>query len=460
MNLKVNKIMLLIFALVSLQSFTLQSSQPPQPSDASFDKMLQCHVRADAPGVAVRIEQQGRLIYSGSLGMSDVQQKRALTTDDLFQIGSITKQFTAAAVLRLVEQGKLKLSDPLRVYIDDLPEQYTSVTVQQLLSHTAGLADYLNNPHTVSLWHQPAALDHIIRQITLDTPKHPPGEAFGYSNTGYLLLGKVTEVVSGTTYGDFLSEQFFRPLKMTQSTVLPAALPQNAATGYSGKPGGAGQYLPPLLVDRHWIYSAGAIVSTLSDMSRWHRALISGRVVSAGSYQLMVTKARLTSGKTVNYGLGFDLYPIAGRAAYSHQGSVPGFMSWAVYFPAEDLYAVAFSNNDQFHPGPVLLDLIAMQLQLSPPVLQEPIPAQVAQKFIGQYRVSANEINTISYTKGALFSSINNGEKRRLQWRQQDSLSYECTENYFQLTEVAGKTALMPINLYRGAGEPQIKIAP
>ncbi len=452
-----NLLMLICICSVQ-QSLAVQSSISLQPPDARFDAVLQCYSRADTPGLAVRLEQRGQLVYRGSLGMSDVKQQRALTTADQFQIGSVTKQFTAAAILRLVEQGKLRISDPLHLYIDDLPKNYADLTLLQLLSHTSGLADYLSNPETVRLWHQPALLDTIIKQITLDVPRSAPGEAFAYSNTGYLLLGKVIEVVSGKTYRDFLTEQFFRPLKMTDSTVLPAVQPQNAVTGYSGKTAEPDQYLPPAQVDRQWIYAAGAIASTLSDMSRWHQALISGQVVSPRHYQQMITKTQLTSGKTVDYGLGFDIYPIVGKATYSHQGSVPGFMSWAVYFPADDLYGIAFSNNDQVHPGPALLDIIAIHLQLSPPVVTGPISAEVAAKFVGQYQVSDSEIKTISFADGTLLSSVNNGTKSRLRLRQQDTLSYDCTENYFQLTEIQGRTALVPVSLYRGAGEPQFKI--
>lgn len=458
MVIKARNLFVLICTFFVQQSFAAQSASSLQQPSARFDAVLQCHTRANTPGLAVRLEQRGQLVYSGSLGLSDVKQQRVLTTQDQFQIGSITKQFTAAAILRLAEQGKLRLSDPLHLYIDDLPKNYAGLTLQQVLSHTSGLADYLTNPATVQLWHQPATLDTIIKQITLDAPRNVPGEAFAYSNTGYLLLGKVIEVVSGTTYRDFLTEQFFRPLKMTDSTVLPAAPPPHAATGYSGKAADTGHYLPPAPVDRHWIYAAGAIASTLSDMSRWHQALVAGRVVSAEHYQQMITKAQLTSGKTVDYGLGFDIYPIAGKVTYSHQGSVPGFMAFALYFPADDLYGIAFSNNDQFHPGPALLDLMAIHLQLTPQLVTGPISAEVAAKFVGQYQVSDTEIKTISYADGVLMSSINNGKNSRLRLRQQDTLSHDCTENYFQLTEVEGRTVLVPISLYRGAGKPQFKI--
>lgn len=423
----------------------------------NFDSSLQCHQQTHVPGVAVQLVQHGKLVYSAALGVANLQSKKPLQTTDIFQIGSVSKQFTAAAILLLEQQQKLRLDDNLGQYIQGLPADYAAVKLKDVLSHTAGLPNYLDNSHTMALAQNKAAVDVVVQQLVKDPVKSAAGQAFAYSNTGYVLLGKVIEAASGISYSEYLQQHIFQPLGMKHSFVVGDKASALTVTGYSRQQGAA-EYQKPRQVDRSWIHAAGAIASNLSDMTLWQQGLMSGKLLSKQQYQQMITPATLANGDQVQYGLGLHLYPIAGKLNYSHEGMVPGFMSFAVYFPKEDLYAVALSNDDSHHPGPLLLDLIALHLGLSPKVVPGPVTADVAAKYAGKYVLSDTETKIISYQQGQLFSQINDGKKQLLQLRQNNAFSYHCTEDYFVLEQIKDKTALVPVSLYRGRGEPQFKI--
>ena len=293
-----------------------------------FQAILECHASADKPGLAVRIDQSGKSVFSGALGVANIENKLPLNTEQVFQIGSVTKQFTAAAILQLVEDEKISLQAKLSDFIPNIDSDYADATIERILSHTSGLPNYNDSARVRRSLDSYTPIDKIVKKITRMSMEAEAGEKYFYSNTGYVLLGKVIEVASGLTYGEYLQKQIFAPLQMNDSYVISQGEGAEPVIGYTGE-----DNAKPQSVDRSWIYSAGAIASTLDDMSKWHNGLKNGKVISAQHYQQMTTKAKLNNGEEVNYGFGFDIYPISGHHSYSHQGSVPGFMSWSIYFP-------------------------------------------------------------------------------------------------------------------------------
>ena len=227
--------------------------------------------------------------------------------------------------------------------------------------------------------------------------------------------------------------------------------------GSTGTTGYTSHNVSPIKVDRSWIHASGAITSTLEDMSRWHQALVSGKVISKHSYQKMITPTVLNNGETSPYGFGLYNYPISGKKTINHEGWIPGFMTWSIYLPENDLYAVAFSNNDAKHPGPLVLDMIAKQLNLSP----SPITytnTGFAKDLVGKYQFTDQRIMTISQENRQVFAQINNEPKRRLILRADNAFSFECTENYYKLRKKNEAITLTPVSLYRGEGQPLRKI--
>lgn len=424
-----------------------------------FQSMLACHVSSNEPGIAVRIEQSGELIFSGALGIADIKSRDPLKIEHIFQIGSMTKQFTAAAILQLWENNKLSLQNTLGDFIADIPSEYSMLTIESVLSHTSGLPNYNTDARVRHEWGKFKPINEVIKSVSKMPLLAEPGAAYSYSNTGYLLLGKVIEVASGLTYSGYLQQHIFSPLGMVNSFVITdGETTDNIVKGYTAASRHPTENMNPEVVDRSWIYAAGAVASTLKDMSRWHQALISGKVISAENYQLMTTKAKLNTGKTVDYGFGFDIYPISNQPSYSHQGQVPGFMAWSIYFPKSDLFATAFSNKDTVHPGPALLDLIARQLRFSPaPITNESITER-AKALIGKYQGADDTVMTVTFDNGQLYAKSGKGDKRKLLFRENNSFSYECTENYFELRELLGKQLLVPVSIYSGEQAPLVRV--
>ena len=430
-----------------------------------FDAILQCYNSTDAPGMAVRLEQSGKELYSGAIGVANIETMRALHVDDIFQIGSVTKIFTAAAILKLSEKNKLSLQDTLGKYIPHINQEYKNLTIDRVLSHTSGLPDYMGNPTVTSVWDKYAAIDQVIKTISTQSPHTQSGKKYSYSNLGYILLGKVIEVASGVSYDQFMHQTFFKPLKMDNTFVVTKGTTSGKVKGYTSSRNEPRIYLNPKEsterpwnVDRSWIYSAGAIASTLADMSLWQNALKSGKVISKDNFRLMATRAKLDNNDPVNYGYGLDVYPINGLESFSHQGMVPGFFAWNVYFPSKDLTATVFTNIDSKHPGPALLDMIALQLNLSPkPVDGQKVNA-IATSLVGSYRSPDSKILNISFENDTLYSQYKGEDKRKIIPRENNSYSYECTENYFQLRENNGKNEIIPVYLYQGEQEALIKL--
>lgn len=374
-----------------------------EAQEHDFSTMLSCHASSDKPGLAVSIEQSGKHVFKGVLGVADISTREPLKVEHTFQIGSITKQFTAAAILQLVENKKLSLKSALGDFIKNLPVEYASLTIESVLSHTAGLPNYNSDAAIRLRWDKYATIDAVINQVTKMPVLRKPGVDYAYSNTGYILLGKVIEVASGLTYSEYLQRNIFFPLGMKNSFVVTHGVSsKQIVKGYTTNRDAPQLYLAAETVDRSWIYAAGAIASTLDDMSLWHRGLSSGKVISAENYQLMISKAKLNNGGSVNYGFGTDLYPISGLPSHSHQGQVPGFMAWSIYFPSHDLLGTVFSNNDSVHPGPALLNMIARQLNLSPtPIVAKNITEQ-AKILIGQYKGADDTVMTVTFDDGQL----------------------------------------------------------
>ena len=403
-----------------------------------FDRVLACYNDENAPGTVIRIEQNNELIYSGAIGLANLDSKRKLDKNDVFQIGSVTKTFTAAAILTLAEQKKLFLHDSLSKFIPELNAIYGSVTLESVLSHTSGLPNYLTYPDVTAIWHKEAGIDVVVSAMS-------------------------KQAVSGQSYSQYLAQTFFKPLAMKNTFVKTSGLHLPSVRGYTSHAETPKEYIPAELskereweVDRSWIAGSGAIASTLTDMAIWQKALASGKVISNTLYQEMHTKTVLSNKQQLNYGYGINVYPIAGLASHNHEGMVPGFFSWQVHFPNEKIIATALTNLDKKHPGPALLDMISLHLGLTPERASGEKADKTIASLIGRYVSDEKEL-TIFERSGKLYSQYTGEQERVIVPRKNSAYSYECTENYFQLRESEGQKVLVPVHLYFGEQAPLIK---
>ena len=309
-----------------------------------------------APSAAFAVIRGKDTLAYGAYGLADVDARRAPTATTIYEIGSITKQFTSAAVMRLVEQGRVRLDDDLSKYVPQLPLQGKKVTIRQLLNHTSGIHSYTSSPAWQKTWNDVLSPDAIIKFVAADTFDFAPGTAYRYNNTGYVLLGMVIEKASGQKYAKYLDAQFFKPLGLKQTSYCPShPSDPGFALGYSKGPNGT---IRSQFLDLSHPFSAGALCSTVGDFAKWQRALDAGRVVSPASYALMTTADTLNNGRKINYGFGLVPGMFVGHKTISHTGGINGFATAATYVPDDSLSIVVFTNFDAESPQGLVQNLL------------------------------------------------------------------------------------------------------
>lgn len=294
----------------------------------------------------VLVADDGHILVNEGFGLADVQTGMPNHPQTQFRLGSITKQFTAAAILKLQEQGLLDVQDPVAKYLPDYPRG-NEITIHHLLTHTAGIPNYERRPDLAEAVQTPIALDDLIASFANQPLQFQPGQRFQYSSSGYVVLTKIIELVSGQNYADYLNRQFFTPLQMS-GTGYDFLSPQlsNPATGYQITPGGP---RPAIVTDSSWPSGAGALYSTVEDLYRWDRALYGGAVLSDESRKAFFAPY-VDTGEGSHYGYGWEIGRTAGRSSVAHGGGIFGFAPFMARFPADDAVIIVLSNGIQMSP--------------------------------------------------------------------------------------------------------------
>lgn len=301
------------------------------------------------PAAQVGVIRDGTLIEDDAFGTADFKRHIAATPQTQFEIGSVTKQFTAAAILQLKEQGKLKLTDPLGKYVPEYARG-KDITIEQLLWQVSGVPNYTDVNHFTHIaGSTPGGLDAAIELIAKKPLDFKPGTRWEYSNTNYLLLGGVVARVSHMPWEAYIRTHIFEPAGMTHSAFIQdeAHLP-NMATGYERKKDGTYAPAPPL--HGPWAGAAGAIVSTAEDMAKWDEAFFGGKIVSAQDVALATTAHDL-HGKSTEYGFGWEVNTNEGQPEIAHSGGTFGFTSENQYFPKLHEFIIVLDNVAGLDPS-------------------------------------------------------------------------------------------------------------
>lgn len=302
-----------------------------------------------APGVSVAVIRGRDTLLMAGFGLADIAAHRPATPAMIYEIGSNTKQFTSAAIMRLAEEHKLSIDDDLSKYLPQIPLHGNRVTIRQLLTHTSGIRSYTEVEAWRAHWAEDLTPDSIMGFVAKDTFDFAPGTRFKYDNSGYILLGMVIEKVSGEPYAKYLESQFFTPLGLTHTSYCPSHTKDPAfASGYSKKDDGV---VPHEYLSLTQPYAAGSLCSTVGDFVTWQRDLAGGKVVSPESFTLMTTAATLNDGEHIRYGFGLFPGEMLGHKNFSHSGGIPGFTTMAYDFPDDTLNVVVFSNYDGASPA-------------------------------------------------------------------------------------------------------------
>jgi len=388
----------------------LHADDPPEA--AALEATLSARVAPDGPSVVVLVARDGKILFAHGYGFADRENKIPATPETRFRIGSVTKQFTAAAILTLQEQGKLSIEDTLDKYFPGYPGG-DKITLHQMLNHTSGLHNYTAHPDFLARVTQPIKPSDLVAWFQDDPPDFPPGEQFSYSNTNYVLLGQIVEKVSGMSYGDYLQKQFFGPLGLHDTGVWQNATPpDHGAKGYSfdGK-----QVVPALDWDMSWAGGAGELYSTVGDLWRWTEALHGGRVLSPTSLQEMTTVATVTKKETLTlqYGMGMYHTSIDWLPAMGHNGGVNGYLSEVMWLPGEKVTVVALSNSMPAVRGtsPEQIVPVAARAFLEPdmaaaaPKIDPTVNPATYPDYVGRYDYKSG-IQEVTVENGHIFAQL------------------------------------------------------
>lgn len=335
------------------------------------------------PGLSVAIVKDGRTVLERGWGTERANRPKAATAATSYQIASISKQFTAAAVLRLAEEGRVRLSDPVTDYVDGLPGAYRDVTLERLLNHTAGVPNFTE---FFREFRRPVSPAQLVDSLTKRRLTFPPGTAFRYSNSGYYLLGLVIERVTGEAYDTYLQRQFWAPLGMRETEYCGSRDHKPLPEGWArDRRGGAVRAAP---WDPSVLFAAGSLCSTAGDLARWTVALGEGRVLTPASYREMTTPAASPDPHLrMTYGFGMMVDTTDAGPYLHHDGAVSGFRAQVAWYPAEHLAVVVLMNQGLAAPEPIERDLARAVLGTAPrePRLAGPPPAASPRAAAGSF---------------------------------------------------------------------------
>jgi CubicO group peptidase (beta-lactamase class C family) len=309
--------------------------------------------REKIPGLALAVLREGKIVKVQGYGLSNVELDVPVTPKSIFQTGSVGKQFTATAVMMLVEEGKVGLDDKITKYFPEAPAAWKDITVRNLLTHTSGIPDYdaEEGPKKTLDLRRDYTEDELVSKFASMPLDFPPGSKWSYSNSGYVLLGVLIHRISGQFYGDMLEQRVFQPLHMDATHIISEEniVPHRSA-GY--------RLVNGQLKNQEWVApklnttADGALYTNVLDMAKWDGALTAGTLLSKASYAEMYTPVRLTSGNTYPYGFGWSFANINGHPVIEHDGAWQGFSTDIARFVDDKLTVIVLANLDSSHANP------------------------------------------------------------------------------------------------------------
>lgn len=364
---------------------------------------------------AVAVVKDGRLVLARGYGFADLENDVPATAETIYRLGSITKQFTALAIMQLAEQGKLSVDDELTKFLPDYPTAGHKVTVHHLLNHTSGIKSYTSQKDFFKRARQDFSHDELLGVFKNEPFDFDPGTKWLYNNSGYYLLGMIIEKISGQTYAKHLEEQIFRPLGMSATRYGDTRpLIRHRAMGYKLL---VGQLVndDPLSMDAPG--AAGALVSNVLDLVKWHQSLEAGNLLSSASYEVMYRETRLADGATRPYGYGWGLGELAGHRKLSHGGGINGFSTMIARYPTDRLAVIVLSNTAGANVGGVENRIANLLLGIEEKLVADlPIEAELLERLVGKYQLADGRVE-LTAEDGKLYATPEGQPRDRLKYQ-------------------------------------------
>lgn len=424
-----------------------------QNIEAQIDALMSNQYKTNESGATILIAKEGSIVYRKAFGRANLEQNVAMIPENVFEIGSITKQFTAISILMLLEEGKLSLDDEITKYIPDYPTQNTKITIHHLLTHTSGIKSYtslgsLNEYARKDL--SPTELMDLFKNEPMD---FTPGEEFRYNNSGYVILGYIIEKITDMPYADFIQKRIFTPLQMNNSYYgSKSKLINNRAMGY--QKGNEG-YLNANYISMTIPYAAGSLMSTVDDLLKWQRAVQNNDLISKESLQKAFSNYTLNNGNKINYGYGWSHNTIQGIPIIEHGGGIFGYTSQGIYIPSKNTYIIILTNCNCNSPSNIAYKIAAITIGKPYPTIAQAIQLSQPQldKWVGAYKFEDGVIRVITRKGNQLYSQRTDGNNEFAIFPlSENRFFFEDSFSEFIFTDGTPKSVLFKSNITESKG--------
>lgn len=408
--------------------FVLAISAKAQNLTQQIDEIVKENYKSDMPGAAILVAKQGKVIYKKAFGKANLELDVDMTSENVFQLASITKQFTAVAILMLEEQGKLKVEDDITKYIPDYPVKGKKITIHHLLNHTSGIKSYTSMPGLLQMARKDMKPTELIEYFKNEPMDFNPGEKYAYNNSAYILLGHIIEVVTKDSYENFIEQHIFKPLQMTNSRYgKMKELIKKRAVGYSEA---ENRYTNADYISLTIPYAAGSLMSTVDDMLKWQNGLKNNALLKKETFEKAIKPTILNNGEKTDYGYGLGILDLKGSKGYEHSGGIFGFTTNGVYLEKEDVYVIGLSNCSCNDIGGVTKKIAALAIGKPYPRIKDAINLSENQlkKWTGAYAFAEGVTRYITFKDGELFSKRDAGQSFKI---------YPLTKDHFIFDDVS-----------------------
>lgn len=397
--------LLSVIMSISITDLSGQAASHEDSLAIEIDHFLGSVFGPDQPGASIIVTLRGKTVFHKGYGMANMENSVPVDTSSLFNIGSLSKQFTAIAIMTLVEDGMLSIDQSIDQYFPGCPDYYSKISIRQLLNHTSGLKNYTEIPIVRQNIAKSTSPSEMLELLYEQQPDCNPGETFSYNNSGYILLACIIESVTNRPFGEYITERLFTPAGMNNTffdddrTVF-----RGRVSGYEMADGKITRSRP---MSMSHTFGGGTIISNTGDLGRWMEALTSGRIISLQNLQECFSESSLKDGARVGYGLGFYIGGHGPTYHIYHGGGVFGFVSFFIYMPGEDLYVALLRNVIDFrtrNPAGMITSRVAYiaseQMRTRPTIT---MTESELQNYTGIYRLQNGSTRRIRLDKDKLY---------------------------------------------------------
>ena len=367
-----------------ISSYAVEAKTTDDKS-TQVDSLMARWSRGDTPGAAIIVIRDGRALLEKGYGLANLTTKESIGPKTIFDIGSVSKQFTAMALMILVERGKLNYSDKLSKFFPELQSEARQITLRHLLNHSSGIFDY------TSVWGESAKLkgsaprtsENVVRFLAGRKLLFPPGQRWEYSNSNYVLLAQIVSIISGESFPQFVRKNIFQPLGMNDSFVYEKNLTtrEGLAKAYVSQGDG---FKPANRNSENYVYGDGQVNTTVEDMAKWDQSLYTETLVKTRTLNEAFVPGRLNDGTLVSYGFGWGLGEYHGLNFVAHGGGTDGYVAQITRFPEQHFSVILLSNCEQLTPQPYAVANKIASIYLAGN-LKSPTPARLVGRLLSDY---------------------------------------------------------------------------